>query len=265
MNRTTGRGAGPRPPRGDREAASRIRTRSSELDFDRMDVSITVPELRRYLADLTRNLSRAPFPLDATASIPRPAPARAVLSPLWRHPSSSPAGDQAPASIKDARCLNRTCWIEKCHRSGERAAANLRTEHPTSFWLSSRGPFRRDPASRRGGGVLPSHADEKSERRRGGTACDAGGGAQMGRLVWIKPRFPPRPMVQHQPDNPARAPRSLKPTLPSARTSSQSAGEAHEPQDRPHSGAHHGGASRVRRQDCSFQTVAALARFSGRI
>ena len=179
------------------------------FDFDRMDVSITVPELRRYLADLTRNLSRAPFPLDddtlhPSAGACTSCPLTTLATPLL----FAELGEEAPATIKDARCLNRTCWIEKCHRSAERAAANLRTEHPDLLLVSPREvPSEEIPASWRGGGVLPSHAYEKVKKgSEGAQPAMLAGGAQMGRVVWIKPKYPARPITQHQPDNPAPAP-----------------------------------------------------------
>lgn len=171
------------------------------FDLDRMDVSLTVPELRRYLADLTRNLSRAPFPLDDDALHPSAGactscPLNTLATPLL----FAEQGDEVPATLKDARCLNRTCWIEKCHRAAERAAANLRTEHPDLLLVSPReAPPEEIPASWRGGGVLPSHAYEKVKKGSvGAQAAMLAGGAQMGRLVWIKPKYPARPVARHE-------------------------------------------------------------------
>ena len=103
-----------------------------------MDPEITVTELTRYLADLTRNLGRAPFPLDDDTLHPSAGacsncPLTTLAAPLL----FAEQGGDAPATIKEARCLNRTCWTEKCHRSAERTAAKLRANHPELLLVSS--------------------------------------------------------------------------------------------------------------------------------
>jgi ParB/RepB/Spo0J family partition protein len=167
------------------------------FNFDGIDVTLTVPELRRYLADLTRNLGRAPFPLDdetllASAGACTDCPLTTLATPLL----FVEQGDDAPATIKDARCLNRSCWIEKCHRSAERAAARLRADHADLLLVAPReAPSEEIPSSWRGGGLLlPAHAYEKVKKStEGAQPAMVAGGPQSGRLIWVKPTSPARP------------------------------------------------------------------------
>lgn len=176
------------------------------FNYDGVDVTLTVPELRRYLADLTRNLGRAPFPLDdetllASAGACTDCPLTTLATPLL----FAEQGEDAPATIKDARCLNRTCWIEKCHRSAERAAARLRADHADLLLVAPREvPAEEIPSTWRGGGLLlPAHAYEKVKKNsEGAQPAMVAGGPQSGRLVWVKPTFPTRPR-QALPEIPA--------------------------------------------------------------
>jgi ParB/RepB/Spo0J family partition protein len=185
-----------------------------------MDPNITVPELRRYLADLTRTLSRAPFPLDdetlhPTAGACTNCPLTTLAAPLL----FAEQGEDAPATIKDARCLNRTCWSEKCHRSAERSAAKLRFEHPDLLLVSPpQVPSEEIPASWRGGAVLPHYAYEKVKKNaEGAQPAMLAGGTQAGKLIWIRPSYPTRPMRQEQP--------ALSPSDPSAPETAEAAPE----------------------------------------
>lgn len=175
-----------------------------------MDVNITVPELRRHIADLTRKLGRAPFPLDDETLHPSVGactncPLTTLAAPLL----FAEQGDTEPDDIKDARCLNRTCWIEKCHRAAERAAAKLRDEHPDLLFVSPREVTPEEiPSTWRGNGLLlPAHAYEKVKKgAEGAQPAMLAGGTQAGRLVWVKPAYPMRPSRQQEPEVPASAP-----------------------------------------------------------
>jgi ParB/RepB/Spo0J family partition protein len=175
------------------------------FNVDGMDVSLTVPELRRYLADLTRNLVRAPFPLDDDTLLPSAGactqcPLTTLAAPLL----FADQGDDAPTTIKDARCLNRNCWLQKCHLAAERAAAQLRTDHPDLLLVAPRDMAHEEiPSSWRGGGLLPAHAYEKVKKStEGAQPAMVAGGSQSGRLIWVKPNYPTRPR-QPQPESPA--------------------------------------------------------------
>ena len=182
------------------------------FNFDGMDVSLTVPELRRYLADLTRNLSRAPFTLDDDTLLPSAGacthcPLTTLAAPLL----FANQGDDAPATIKDARCLNRNCWIEKCHRSAERAVTQLRADHPDLLLVAPRDtPHEEIPSSWRGGGhLLPAHAYEKVKKSaEGAQPAMVAGGPKSGNLIWVRPTIPARPRqpVPESPTNDASAP-----------------------------------------------------------
>jgi ParB/RepB/Spo0J family partition protein len=182
----------------------------SDLNFDNIDVHITVPELRRHIADLTRKLGRAPFPLDDETLHPSVGactncPLTTLAAPLL----FADQGDTAPEDIKDARCLNRTCWIEKCHRAAERAAAKLRDEHPDLLFVAPREVTPEEiPSSWRGNGLLlPAHAYEKVKKgAEGAQPAMLAGGSQSGRLVWVKPTYPMRPILQQSPEVPASEP-----------------------------------------------------------
>ncbi|HEX4495523.1 MAG TPA: ParB/RepB/Spo0J family partition protein [Thermoanaerobaculia bacterium] len=175
----------------------------SNFNSQGIDPNITVPDLRRYLGDLTRSLGRAPFPLDDDTLHPSAGactncPLTTLAAPLL----FAEHQDAVPTTIKNARCLNRTCWIEKCHRSAERAAAKLRADHPDLLLVSPETVPREEiPPSWRGNGLLPAHAYEKVKKgAEGAKPAMLANGPQMGRLVWIKPTYPmsiPRP---HQPD-----------------------------------------------------------------
>ncbi len=177
----------------------------------RLDVSLTVPELRRHLADLTRHLGRAPFPLDDDVLLPSAgACSQCPLTTLAAPLLFAGQGEEAPATLKDARCLNRTCWIEKCHRHAERAAAKLRTEHEDLLLVAPREARSEEvPASWRGSGtLLPAHAFEKSKKgAEGAKPAMLAAGAQTGRLIWIKPTSPAsptrKPLPAPEPEAPA--------------------------------------------------------------
>jgi hypothetical protein len=162
----------------------------SNFNFQGMDPNITVPDLRRYLTDLTRNLGRAPFPLDddtlhPSAGACTSCPLTTLAAPLL----FAEHEDDGPATIKNARCLNRTCWVEKCHRSAERAEAKLRADHPDLLLVSPEAVPREEiPPSWRGNGLLAPHAYEKVKKgAEGAKPAMLATGAQMGRLIWIKP------------------------------------------------------------------------------
>jgi ParB family chromosome partitioning protein len=182
----------------------------NDLNFDSIDIHITVPELRRHIADLTRKLGRAPFPLDDETLHPSVGactncPLTTLAAPLL----FADQGDTAPGDIKDARCLNRTCWIEKCHRAAERAAAKLRDEHPDLLFVAPREVTSEEiPSSWRGNGLLlPADAYEKVKKgAEGAQPAMLAGGSQAGRLVWVKPTYPMRPIRQQSPEVPASEP-----------------------------------------------------------
>jgi ParB/RepB/Spo0J family partition protein len=167
-----------------------------------IDPSLTVPDLRRYLADLTRDLGRAPFPLDddtlhPSAGACTSCPLTTLATPLL----FADQGDAAPDDIKKARCLNRSCWIEKCHRSAERAAARLRSEHPNLLLVAPpQVAFEELPAGWRGDTVLRSHTYEKVKKNtEGAEPAMLAAGPQAGKLIWIKPKYPPRRERQELP------------------------------------------------------------------
>ena len=173
------------------------------LNFQAIDLNLTVPELRRFLADLTRNLGRAPFPLDDDTLHPSAGactncPLTTLAAPLL----FAGHGDETPVTIKNARCLSRTCWIEKCHRSAERAEAKLRADHPDLLLVSPEAVPREEiPPSWRGNGLLPPHAYEKVKKgAQGAKPAMLANGPQMGRLVWIKPTHPMSIPQLRQPD-----------------------------------------------------------------
>jgi ParB/RepB/Spo0J family partition protein len=176
-----------------------------DYSFDHVDNNITVPELRRLIEDLTRKLGRAPFPLDDETLLPTAGactncPLTTLASPFLF--AEDDGG--VPADIKDARCLNRTCWKEKCHRSTERAAAKHRDEHPDLLIVAARdmAPEEIPPAWR--GGVLPTHAYDKVKKgAEGAQPAMLAGGSQTGKLIWIRPAVPLCPSRQPQPEIPA--------------------------------------------------------------
>lgn len=176
----------------------------SDYTFDHVDVSITVAELRHLIADLTRKLARAPFPLEDETLHPSAGactncPLTTLASPFLF------AGDEeesAPTDIRKARCLNRSCWREKCQRSAERAAAKLRADHPDLLIVAPpQMPSEEIPPSWRGGGVLPAHAYEKvTKKTEGAQPAMVAAGPQMGKLVWVTPAYPVRPVRRHEPE-----------------------------------------------------------------
>lgn len=175
-----------------------------------MDVDITLPELRRRIVDLTRKLGRAPFPLDDETL--HPSVGACTLCPLTTLATPLLFAEQdetAPVDIKEARCLNRACWIEKCHRASERAAAKLRDEHPDLLLVLPREATPEEiPSSWRGNGsLLPAHAYEKVKKGADGAQpAMLAGGSQTGHLVWVKPTYPMRPIRHQEPEVPASEP-----------------------------------------------------------
>jgi ParB/RepB/Spo0J family partition protein len=157
-------------------------------NFQGMDPEITVTELTRYLADLTRNLGRAPFPLDDDTLHPSAGacsncPLTTLAAPLL----FAEQGGDAPATIKEARCLNRTCWTEKCHRSAERTAAKLRADHPELLLVSSGdGPREEIPTSWRGSLLQPYQYEKVKKNTEGAHPAMVANGPTAGRLLWIK-------------------------------------------------------------------------------
>ena len=186
-------------------------------NFDHLDVAaITVPELRHAISDLTRKLGRAPFPLDdetlnPSAGACTSCPLTTLASPFLF------AEDQGgvPADIKEARCLNRTCWKEKCHRSAELAAAKLRDDHPDLLIVAPREmPSEEIPPSWRGSVVQP-HAYEKVKKgTQGAQPAMFAGGSQAGKLVWVKPAYPPRPVRHQEPVIPSGDPGATSEAAP---------------------------------------------------
>jgi len=179
--------------------------------------------LRRHLAELTRTLNRAPFPLDDDTLHPSAGactncPLTTLAAPLlFAH-----QGDEPPAAIKDARCLNRTCWNEKCHRSAERTATKLRAEHPDLLLVAPREVLPEEiPAGWRSGSLLlPAHAYEKVKKNSDGAqAAMLAGGTQAGRLVWVKPTYPTRATRLPHPDIPASNPPTSEPAASSSSSS----------------------------------------------
>ena len=167
-----------------------------------IDPSLTVPDLRRYLGDLTRDLGRAPFPLDDDTLHPSAGactncPLTTLAAPLL----FADQGEAAPEDIRKARCLNRSCWIEKCHRSAERAAANLRSEHPTLLLVAPpQVPFEEIPAGWRGETLLRAHSYDKVKKNtEGAEPAMLAGGPQAGKLIWIKPKHALRRERQEPP------------------------------------------------------------------
>lgn len=166
-----------------------------------VDLNITVPELRRFLADLTRTLGRAPFPLDdenlhPAAGACTNCPLTTLAAPLL----FADQGDESPASLKDARCLNRNCWNEKCRRSADRAAAKLRTDHPDLLLVTPREvPVEEIPQTFQGERVLPHWAFDKVKKSADGAQpAMVAGGPQAGHLIWIKPKHPIRPAPRQE-------------------------------------------------------------------
>jgi len=190
----------------------------SDGNFDHLDVAaITIPELRRLIADLTRKLGRAPFPLDDETLHPSAGactncPLTTLASPFLF------AEDQggAPTDIQEARCLNRTCWREKCQRSAERSAAKLRGDHPDLLIVAPRQMTSEEiPPSWRGDSVLPAHAYEKVKKgTEGAQPAMLAGGSQTGKLVWVKPSYPVRPIRQPEPEIPSGDPSTTPEAAP---------------------------------------------------
>jgi ParB/RepB/Spo0J family partition protein len=190
----------------------------SDGNFDHLDVAaITVPELRRVISDLTRKLGRAPFPLDDETLVPSAGactvcPLTTLASPFLFAPEEG----GVPADIKEARCLNRTCWKAKCHSSAERSAAKLRDDHPDLLIVAPREMTSEEiPPSWRGGGVLPAHAYDKVKKgTEGAQPAMLAGGSQTGKLVWVKPAYPERSARQPDPQSPAGVPSSTPEAAP---------------------------------------------------
>ncbi len=181
----------------------------NDYSFDHVDVNITVAELHHLIADMTRKLARAAFPLDDETL--HPSAGACTTCPLTT--LASPflfAEDQGgvPADISQARCLNRSCWKEKCHRAAERAAAKLRDDHPGLLIVAPpQLPSEEIPPSWRAGGVLPAHAYDKVKKStEGAQPAMVAGGPQMGKLIWVQPAYPARPIRQQEPEMPAGDP-----------------------------------------------------------
>ncbi len=174
-----------------------------------MDVAaVTVPDLRSMISDLTRKLGRAPFPLEdetlhPTAGACTHCPLTTLASPFLFEEDEG----GVPADIKEARCLNRSCWTEKCQRSAERSAAKLRAEHPDLVIVAPREmPSEEIPSGWRGN-VLPSHAYEKVKKNaEGAKPAMMAGGSQTGKLIWVKPAWQVRPVRPQEPEIPAGDP-----------------------------------------------------------
>jgi ParB/RepB/Spo0J family partition protein len=177
--------------------------------FDYLDVpAISVPELRRMISDLTRKLGRAPFPLEDETLHPSAGactncPSTTLASPFL----FTEDGTGSPADIKEARCLNRACWREKCRLSAERSAAKLRDEHPDLLLVAPKEAASEEIPPNWRGSVLPSHTYEKVKKStEGAQPAMMASGAQTGKLVWVKPAYPVRSARQQEPEIPAGGP-----------------------------------------------------------
>jgi ParB/RepB/Spo0J family partition protein len=194
--------------------------------FGYVDVpAISVPELRRMISDLTRKLGRAPFPLEDETLHPSAGactncPSTTLAAPFLF--TEDEAG--APADIKEARCLNRACWREKCRLSAERSAAKLRDEHPDLLLVAPKEATSEEIPPNWRGSVLPSHTYEKVKKStEGAQPAMMAVGAQTGKLVWVKPAYPVRSARQQEPEIPAGGPPLKLHPLPT-RTSLPNAG-----------------------------------------
>jgi len=175
-------------------------------NFDYLDITaITVAELAHMISDLTRKLGRAPFPLDDETLLP--SAGACTNCPLTTLSSPFLFADEhggVPSGIEEARCLNHSCWREKCHRAAERSAAKLRSDHPDLLIVAPREMTSEEiPPSWRSGGVLAAHAYEKVKKgAEGAQPAMVAGGSQMGKLIWIKPAYPVRSPRQPELDTP---------------------------------------------------------------
>ena len=143
----------------------------------------TVTNLEEYIASYTNQLIRAPFDLADAGLIPEVGECSACTKRTSVQPGLFDIDfEESPFGVtKKDRCLDATCWQNKCEALIQRRAAEIKTEHG-DVQLVAANTFEK-PA-----GTVSRHTMEKCKKGDpGAKRCLSLDGTNAGKSYWARP------------------------------------------------------------------------------
>lgn len=161
--------------------------------------------LRRYIGDLVRTLSAAPWKLDDAALYPEAG----ACSECMQRTSCNPGLFEEAKLSKADRCLDAVCWAQKGQRAVKAREAELRAKHPDLVLIDGQGYGTPVP------GTIPHyHVIPAKKSTKDAVPALTVTGQEAGKVTWI---MPPRPQTSRgaRPTGPDG--KALPKTLPERR------------------------------------------------
>lgn len=150
--------------------------------------TVTVEGLRRDLAEMFLDLKRAPFDLDDETL----NPSIGACSSCPSNTLSSPYlfdDNPPPVDVKEARCLNRPCYMGKCQASVARRESQLRESHPDLVIVRAKHD-RSDqiPPELNQVALRPYEYDKVSKGTKGAVPAMIVDDTRRAGVIWIAPK-----------------------------------------------------------------------------
>lgn len=138
-------------------------------------------QLQRYVSDLVRTLSSAPWKVKDSALYPEAG----ACSECPERSSLNPGLFEEAKPSKADRCLNPVCWAEKARRFAATKEAELRAKHPGLVLLNGRDTVEAQRDKRAG---LPWDYLSVFKGTEGAVPALIVTGKDTGKVEWVNPR-----------------------------------------------------------------------------